>query len=66
MDEIISALGKTVADMTFGADGAVRQRILDDLTREIARFEDECHHAGIRRAALRSGIRDQGSGIRHQ
>ena len=41
MDEIISALGKTVADMTFGADGAVRQRILDDLTREIARFEDE-------------------------
>jgi hypothetical protein len=41
MDEIISALGKTVADMTFGVDVAVRQRILEDLNREIARFEDE-------------------------
>ncbi len=41
MDEIISALGKTVAEMTFGTDAALRQRILEDLTREIARFEAE-------------------------
>ncbi len=41
MDEIISALGKTIAEMTFGSDAGVRQRILEDLTQEIARFESE-------------------------
>jgi hypothetical protein len=41
MDEIVSALAKTVAEMTYGSDAALRQRILDDLTREIARFEAE-------------------------
>jgi hypothetical protein len=41
MDEIISALGKTIAEMTFGSDAALRQRILEDLTHEIAKFEAE-------------------------
>ena len=41
MDEIISALGKTVAEMTYGSDPAVRRRVLEDLTREIAHFEEE-------------------------
>jgi hypothetical protein len=41
MDEIISALGKTIAEMTYGSDAAVRQQVLDDLTREIAKFEAE-------------------------
>src|SRR5262245_461330 len=41
MDEIISALGKTVAEMTHGSDAAVRRRVLEDLTREIAHFEEE-------------------------
>jgi hypothetical protein len=41
MDEIISALGKTVAEMTYGSDAAVRKRVVEDLTREIARFEEE-------------------------
>ena len=41
MDEIITALAKTVAEMTYGSDAAVRQRILDDLTREISQFEVE-------------------------
>jgi hypothetical protein len=41
MDEIISALGKTVAEMTYGSDAAVRRRVLEDLTREIAHFEEE-------------------------
>jgi hypothetical protein len=41
MDEIISALGKTIAEMTYGSDPAARKRVLDDLTREIARFEEE-------------------------
>jgi hypothetical protein len=41
MDEIISALGKTVAEMTYGSDAAMRRRVVEDLTREIARFEEE-------------------------
>ena len=41
MDEIISALGKTVAELTFGSDPAVRQRIVEDLMSELSRFEAE-------------------------
>ena len=41
MDEIISALGKVIAEMTFGSDPKVRQGILEDLSREIAKFEAE-------------------------
>src|SRR3982074_822713 len=41
VDEIITALAKTVAEMTFGSDAAVRQRILEDLVREISQFEAE-------------------------
>jgi hypothetical protein len=41
MDEIISALGKTVAELTFGSDADMRQRIRDELLREISRFEAE-------------------------
>jgi hypothetical protein len=41
VDEIITALAKTVAEMTFGSDAAVRQRILEDLVREISQFESE-------------------------
>ena len=41
MDEIISALGKTVAELTYGSDAAMRQRVLEDLMREISRFEAE-------------------------
>ena len=40
-DEIITALAKTVADMTFGSDAVLRRRILEDLTREISEFEAE-------------------------
>jgi hypothetical protein len=41
MDEIISALGKTIAELTYGSDAAMRQRVLEDLMREISRFEAE-------------------------
>ena len=41
IDEIISAIGKTVAELTYGSDATARKRLLDDLTREIARFEEE-------------------------
>ena len=41
VDEIITALAKTVAEMTYGSNAALRQRILDDLMREISEFETE-------------------------
>ena len=41
VDEIVTALAKTVAEMTFGSDAGVRQRILEDLVREISQFEAE-------------------------
>ena len=41
IDEIISALAKTVAEMTYGSDAALRRRVLEDLTGEISRFEEE-------------------------
>jgi hypothetical protein len=41
VDEIITALAKTVADLTYRSDPALRQRVLEDLNREISRFETE-------------------------
>jgi hypothetical protein len=41
MDETMAALAKTVADLTYGSDAAERQRIKDDLLRDIAEFEAE-------------------------
>ncbi len=41
MDEIVSALAKTIAEMTYGSDAALRQRIFEDLKSEIAKFEAE-------------------------
>jgi hypothetical protein len=41
VDEVITALAKTVAELTYGSDAALRQRILDTLMREISEFESE-------------------------
>jgi hypothetical protein len=41
MDETMAALAKTIADLTFGSDAAARQRIKDDLVRDITEFEAE-------------------------
>ena len=41
VEEIISALAKTVAEITYGSDAATRQRVVDDLVREISQFEAE-------------------------
>jgi hypothetical protein len=41
IDETISALAKTIADLTYGSDIAARQRVKDDLIRDIAEFEAE-------------------------
>jgi hypothetical protein len=45
VDEIVTALAKTVAEMTFGSDAALRQRILEDLMRGISQFEAEFANA---------------------
>jgi hypothetical protein len=45
VDEIITALAKTVADITLGCDAALRRRILEELTREISKFEAEYANA---------------------
>jgi hypothetical protein len=44
-DEVITELAKTVADITFGSDAVLRQHILEDLTREISKFEAEYANA---------------------
>jgi hypothetical protein len=41
VDEIVMAIAKIVADMTFNSDSALRRRILEELAREIARFQAE-------------------------
>lgn len=41
MDETMTALAKTVADLTYGSDAPARRRIVDNLVREISEFEAE-------------------------
>lgn len=41
LDETLTALAKTVADLTYGSDAAVRRGIVENLVREIAEFEAE-------------------------
>src|SRR5438552_12948736 len=41
VDEIMTALAKTVAELTFNSDVALRARLLEDLTRDISTFETE-------------------------
>jgi hypothetical protein len=40
-DEVISALAKTVAELTRGQNGANRQQIIEKLMREIMDYEAE-------------------------
>ena len=41
VDEIISALGKIMADLISDSDSSLRQPIIEDLMSEISRFEAE-------------------------
>ena len=41
VDEIISALGKTLAELISGSDPSLRQPVIEDLMTEISRFEAE-------------------------
>src|SRR5215475_9183412 len=56
VDEVITALAKTVAELTYGSDGALRQRILD--TGNFRVRVRICQRAGERHATL---SRDSGA-----
>ena len=43
--ELLSALAKTVAEMTFESDAAQRQRVIEDFMREVSQFETEFRDA---------------------
>ena len=41
VSEVMSALAKVVAEMTFGSDAALRERVLKDFSEEVSKFEVE-------------------------
>ena len=56
-DEVVTAIAKTVAGLTYGQDGAIRQQLIEQLMREIMDYDAE-----FRREA---GTRAMGSDARH-
>jgi hypothetical protein len=40
-DEVIVAIAKTVAELTSGQDGAIRQQLVEQLTHEIMNYDAE-------------------------
>jgi hypothetical protein len=40
-DEVITAIAKTVAELTCGQDGAIRQQLIERLMREIMNYDAE-------------------------
>ena len=56
-DEVVTAIAKTVAELTCGQDGTIRQQLIEQLVREIMDYDAE-----FRRDAGTGAI---GSGARH-
>ena len=56
-DEVVTAIAKTVAELTCGQDGTIRQQLIIQLMREIMNYDAE-----FRRDA---GTRAIGSDARH-
>ena len=56
-DEVVTAVAKTVAELTCGQDGTVRQQLIEQLMREITDYDTE-----FRRDA---GTSATGSDARH-
>jgi hypothetical protein len=40
-DEVIVAIAKTVAELTSRQDGAIRQHLIEELMRQIMKYDDE-------------------------
>ena len=56
-DEVVTAIAKTVAELTHGQDGTIRQQLIEQLMREIMDYDAE-----FRREA---GTSAMGSDARH-
>ena len=56
-DEVVTAIAKTVAELTCGRDGTIRQQLIEQLIREVMNFDAE-----FRRGAGTGAI---GSDARH-
>jgi hypothetical protein len=56
-DEVMTAIAKTVAELTYSQDAASRQNMIDQLTREIVNYDAEYRQLDQLGAA--------GSGARH-
>ena len=48
VNEIMMALAKTVAEITYDSDAVQRQRLIDDMMREIAKCEAEFRERSTR------------------
>ena len=40
-DEVVTAIAKTVAELTCGRDGTIRQQLIEQLIREVMNFDAE-------------------------
>jgi hypothetical protein len=40
-DEVITAIAKTVAELTYGQNGTIRQQIIEQLLQEIMNYDAE-------------------------
>ena len=56
-DEVVTAIAKTVAELTCGQDGRIREQLIEQLVREVMNYDAE-----LRRDAGTGGI---GSDARH-
>jgi hypothetical protein len=55
-DEVITAIAKTVAELTCGQDGTIRQQIIEQLMHEIMDYDAEFRREG-ETPAISSGVR---------
>jgi hypothetical protein len=40
-DEVVTAIAKTMAELTYGQDGTIRQQLIEQLMREIMNYDAE-------------------------
>jgi hypothetical protein len=55
-DEVITAIAKTIAELTCGQDGAIRQQIIERLMREVMTYDAEFRQED-RIPAIGTGVR---------
>src|SRR3974377_2201988 len=53
-DEVVTAIAKTVAELTHGQDGTIRQQLIEQLMREIMDYDAEFRRGASVSSAARS------------